>query len=320
MAIPLIIDCDTGADDAIALLMAFSRPDAFNILGVCVVAGNAPLEYVQRNTRKICELAGRTDANVFAGCPRPMLRDPILATYVHGESGMDGCVLPEPVMPLQNKHAIEFLIETLSTASEKITLVITGPMTNLAIALIQRPEIADNIEQIIAMGGSIGAGNITPAAEFNMYADPHAAYVVFNSGIKITLIGLDVTHQIASTPQRIQALRDLKTPVGHAAAGIISHGVKNDMEKFALVGRAVHDACTIAYLLNPGLFEVRPAKIQVETSSALTLGNTVVSTYPAHTEGVKTFVALDVKEDETFDLIFECLKRYEAPQKVANGT
>ncbi len=300
--------------------MAFSRPDTFRILGVCAVAGNVPLECVQRNTRKICELAARTDVRVFAGCPRPILRDPIVATYVHGESGMDGCDLPEPMMPLQNKHAVDFLIETLSTASEKITLVITGPMTNLAVALIQKPEIARSIERVIAMGGSVGAGNITPAAEFNMYADPHAAAVVFNSGLNITLIGLDVTHQVASTPERIQALKDLETPVGDAAAGIISWGDQNDRERFALTGRAVHDACTIAYLLNPGLFEVRPARIQIETASALTLGNTVVSTYPAHTEGVKTFIALDVKENETFDLIFECLKTYAAPRKIANGT
>lgn len=316
---PLIIDCDTGADDAIAILMALSRPDMFNVLGICTVTGNAPLDCTQKNTRKICELAGRPDIKVFAGCPRPMLRESITAAYAHGASGMDGCELPKPSMPLQRQHAVDFLIETLSKSEKKITLVITGPMTNLAVALIQKPEIAEKIDEVIAMGGSVGAGNITPAAEFNMYADPHAAYVVLNANIKITLIGLDVTHQVASTPERIQALKNLNTPVGEAAAGIIAWGDKNDKERFALTGRAVHDACTIAYLLDPTLFEVRPARIQVETTSALTFGNTVVSTYPAHTEGVQSFMAIDVKENETFDLIIDCISRYEFPEKVAYG-
>ena len=197
---PLLIDCDPGKDDAVALLLALASPEALNILGITTVAGNVPLSMTQKNARKICELAGRADVLVHAGCPRPMLHPLITAEHVHGSGGLDGADLPEPRMPLQAMHGVNFLINTLMNSASEITLATLGPLTNIAVAIIQEPGIVSRIGEIVLMGGAITEGNVTPSAEFNIYVDPHAAHVVLNSGIKLTMISLDVTHQVITTP------------------------------------------------------------------------------------------------------------------------
>jgi len=316
---PVIIDCDPGIDDAVALLMALSRTDAFDVLGICTVAGNAPLASTEKNARKICELAHRRDIKVFAGCPRPMAREPITATHVHGESGMSGYELEEPTMPLQRQHAVAYLLDCLSDEKEeeaKPTLVIIGPMTNLAVALVQRPRIAENIAQIVAMGGGIGGGNVTPAAEYNVYADPHAAHVVLSSGIATTLIGLNVTQQLVVTLERLQELKSLKTLVGDFVAGLFGPRANQEDEGDEMyMGlptlRCVHDACTIAYLLTPELFTIMPAKIEVELGNAGTLGFTSVTILKRGGGGAalsSTKIATAMDEKGVFRMIVRCLQ------------
>jgi purine nucleosidase len=275
MAQPLIIDCDPGVDDAIALLLAMASPE-LNLLGITTVAGNVPLHHTQTNARKICELAGRGDVPVFAGCPRPLVRSLITAEAVHGETGLDGASLPEPILPLQAQHGVAFLLDTLRTASEPITLAALGPLTNLAVAMIQEPSLFRRVREIVIMGGAITHGNITPVAEFNSYVDPHAAQVVLSSGVPITLITLDVTHQVLTTPERLQAIRAIATPVATAAADLLTYYGKHDAARYGMPGSPLHDPCVIAYLLQPALFTGQQAHVMVELQSEATLGQTVV--------------------------------------------
>lgn len=273
---PLIIDCDPGVDDAIALLLALASPAELTLLGITTVAGNVPLPLTQYNARRICQLAQRPDVPVFAGCPRAMLQPPITAEHVHGSTGLDGAVLPEPALPLQPQHGVAFLINQLLAASTPVTLALLGPLTNLAVALIQAPDITNNIEQVVIMGGARGQGNVTPSAEFNIYADPHAARVVFEAGLPLTLLGLDLTHQVVTTPDRLAALDQLGTPVGQVAADLLRHYGRLDAERYGLAAAPLHDPCVIGYLLQPDLFAGRPMRVTVETNSSLCLGRTVI--------------------------------------------
>ncbi|MEM9266712.1 MAG: nucleoside hydrolase [Cyanobacteria bacterium P01_F01_bin.13] len=275
MARSIIIDCDPGVDDAIALLLALAHPSQLNILGITTVAGNVPIKYTSQNALKICTLANAT-IPVYAGCPRPMLRPLLTAAHVHGATGLQGTELPNPEPSLMVQHAVAFLIDTLQQATEPIILATLGPLTNIAVALIQAPHIADKIDVIIAMGGAITHGNMTPAAEFNIYVDPHAAQVVFASGISIKLITLDTTHQVLTTTEHLNAFRQLNTPVGTAAADLLAHYGTPDIERYGLPGAPLHDPCVIAYLLRPELFSFRATYTTVDTTSPENLGRTVV--------------------------------------------
>lgn len=272
---PLIIDCDPGVDDAIALLLALASPEDFNLLGITTVAGNVPLSLTQYNARRITHLAQRLDIPVYAGCPRPVLRAPVTAEHVHGQTGLDGADLPQPTQPLQPHHAVAFLIDQCKAAQTPITLATLGPLTNLAVALIQAPEIVNTIDQVVTMGGALGRGNVTPNAEFNIYADPHAAQIVVEAGLKLTLIPLDVTHQVITTPERLAALENLGNSVGQAAAGLLRYYGQREGECYGLAGAPLHDPCVIAYLLQPDLFSGRPMHLAIETDSPLCLGRTV---------------------------------------------
>lgn len=273
---PIIIDCDPGVDDAIALMLALRSPE-LAIKAITVVAGNVPLSLTQRNARQICELLDRRDVPIYAGCPRPLVRSLITAEDIHGKTGLEGATLPEPTLPLQATHAVTFLIDSLQSTPQPLTLATLGPLTNIAVALIQAPEIARNIERIVMMGGGIAHGNITPVAEFNIFVDPHAAQVVFESGIPMTLLGLDITHQVLTTPARLDAIRQIGSPVSDVATAVLSHYGKADEEKLGTIGAPLHDPCVIAYLLRPDFFTTDAGQVQVELTSPLTLGQTVVS-------------------------------------------
>lgn len=273
---PLLIDCDPGVDDAIALLLALASPGDFNLLGITTVAGNVPLPLTQYNARRICQLARRTDVPVFAGCPRAILQSPITAEAVHGATGLDGAVLPEPAVPLHPQHGVAFLINQLLHAEDPITLAVLGPLTNVAVALIQAPDIAKGLGQVVIMGGAKGPGNVTPSAEFNIYADPHAARVVLAAGLPVTLVTLDLTHQVLTTPDRLQALENLGTPVGQVAADLLRYYGQVDIARYGLAGAPLHDPCVIAYLLQPDLFTRCPIQVTVETDDPLHLGRTVI--------------------------------------------
>ena len=233
---PIIIDCDPGVDDAIALMLALRSPE-LAVQAITVVAGNVPLALTQRNARQICELLGRDDVPIYAGCPRPLVRSLITAADIHGKTGLAGATLPSPHLPLQAIHAVSFLIDTLRSTEEPLTLATLGPLTNLAVALVQAPDIIQGIDRIVMMGGGITHGNITPVAEFNIYVDPHAAQVVFDAGIPLTFLSLDITHQVLTTPARLDALRQIGNPVSEIAAAVLSHYGKADAEKLGTGGR-----------------------------------------------------------------------------------
>ena len=253
LARKIIIDCDPGQDDAVALFLAMSSPDDVAILGITAVAGNVPLELTQRNARMICDIAGQTDTQVYAGCERPLVREPITAEYIHGKTGIDGVDIFQPQTPLQDKHAVEFIIETLLASDEdSITLVPTGPLTNIAAAINREPAVLSHVDEIVLMGGAMReGGNRSPSAEFNIQVDPHAADVVFNCGRPVTAFGLDVTHQVLSTRERVARIRSLYNPVATATAGMLSFFHRFDSKKYGSEGAPLHDPCTVAYLLKP---------------------------------------------------------------------
>ncbi len=272
----IIIDTDPGQDDAVAILLALASPE-IEVLGITAVAGNVPLPLTQLNARKICELAGRADMRVFAGCDAPMRRALVTAEHVHGRTGLDGPDLPEPTMPLQEGHAVDFIIDSLrSQPAGSVTLCPLGPLTNIATAFVRAPDIVDRVQKVVLMGGAyFEVGNITPAAEFNIYVDPEAADIVLKSGVEIVMMPLDVTHQALTTRARIRAFREMGTRVGTVVAELTDFFERFDMEKYGSEGAPLHDPCVIAWLLRPDLFEGRHVNVEIETTSALTLGMTV---------------------------------------------
>ncbi|WP_297106970.1 nucleoside hydrolase [uncultured Devosia sp.] len=274
----IIIDTDPGQDDAVAILMALASPEELEVLGVVAVAGNVGLHHNANNARKVVELSGRTEVPVYAGCSRPMRRHLVTAEHVHGETGLNGPDLPEPIIPLQPQHGVDFIIDTLMNAEPKtITLCTLGPLTNIAMALVKQPAIAERIQEIVMMGGAyFEVGNITPAAEFNIYVDPEAADVVMRCGAPITILPLDVTHMIQSTPDRLAAIKALNSRTGDAVHAMLTFSETFDLQKYGWDGAPLHDPTVIAYLLQPGLFEGRHCNVTIETASELTMGMTVV--------------------------------------------
>jgi purine nucleosidase len=275
---PLIIDCDPGVDDAIALFLAFAAPDAVDIRAITTVAGNVGGALTARNARLIREIAGRTDVPVFAGCDRPMVRAPVDAGQFHGASGLGTLRVFEPKAPAQPQHAVPFLVEALMAAPEKsMTIAVTGPMTNIAMAMVIEPRIVERIADIVVMGGARSeGGNITASAEYNIYADPHAAHVVLSSGAPAAIFGLDATHQTRSTPERIAAIRAIGTPAAVASAELLEFSANVERNIPGVSGAPLHDPCTIAYLLKPDLFDLLPCTLAVETNEGVALGHTAV--------------------------------------------
>ena len=273
----IIIDTDPGHDDAVAILAALGSPE-LNILGITAVAGNVPLPLTERNARVICECAGKTDVRVYAGCEAPIKRPLVTAEHVHGRTGLDGVEFPSPQMQLQDVHAVDFIIDTLrEQPSGTVTLCPLGPLTNVAVALSRAPDIIDRIQEIVLMGGAyFEVGNVTPAAEFNIYVDPEAAQMVFRSGIDITVLPLDATHKALITSQRLNAFRAIGSRQGNVVADLLATYNRHDTAKYGSEGGPLHDPCVIAYLLEPGLFDGKLANVEIETESQLTRGMTVV--------------------------------------------
>ena len=306
----IIIDTDPGQDDALAILLALAAPEELEVLGLTVVAGNVPLAWTQKNARKVCELAGKPGTRVFAGAERPMLRKLVTAEHVHGRTGLDGPDLPEPTMPLQTQHAVDFIIDTLcSHPAGEVTLCTLGPLTNVALALQRAPEIAPRIRQLVMMGGGFfEGGNITPAAEFNIYVDPHAAELVFQSGIPLVVMPLDVTHQVLTTRKRVAAIAALDTPLAHAVVQLLEFFERFDVQKYGSDGGPLHDPCVIAYLLEPQLFQGRDCNVSIETRSELTMGMTVVDWWGVTDRPRNATVMRQVDADGFFQLLTARLK------------
>ncbi|WP_120504846.1 nucleoside hydrolase [Sulfitobacter mediterraneus] len=307
----IIIDTDPGQDDAVAILLALASPEDMEVLGITCVAGNVPLDLTSKNARIICELAGRSDVKVFAGCDRPLGRDLVTAEHVHGKTGLDGPDLPDPVMPLQDGHAVDFIIDQLREyAPGTITLCPLGPLTNIATALQKAPDIANRIAKIVLMGGGyFEGGNITPAAEFNIYVDPQAADIVFKCGVPIVVMPLDVTHKALVTKPRNDAFRNIGTPVGNAVAEMTDFFERFDKEKYGSAGAPLHDPCVTAYLINPDLFTGRHINVEIETQSELTMGMTVADWWRVTDRPANATFMGDIDADGFFALLTDRLAR-----------
>jgi purine nucleosidase len=307
----IIIDTDPGQDDAVAILLALASPEEIDVMAITCVAGNVPLDLTTRNACIICELAGRTDVPVYAGCDRPLDRELVTAEHVHGKTGLDGPDLPEPAMTPSAGHAVDYIIDTLRAAEPRsITLCPLGPLTNIATALRRAPEIADNIARIVLMGGGyFEGGNITPAAEFNIYVDPQAADIVFRSGVELVVMPLDVTHKALVTKKRNDAFRALGTPVGTAVAKMTDFFERFDREKYGTDGAPLHDPCVTAYLIDPDLFSGRYINVEIETQSELTMGMTVADWWRVTDRQPNALFVGGIDADGFFALLTERLGR-----------
>ncbi len=307
--ISVILDVDPGHDDAVAILMAAASP-AIDLLAVTCVAGNAPLERTQENARRVLTVGGITDVPVAAGLDGPLARPLVTAADVHGASGLDGPGLPEPAMELDPRHAVDLIVELAMAATRPITLVPTGPLSNVAMALRREPRLRERIERIVLMGGSIAEGNITPSAEFNIYVDPEAAHIVFTSGIPLTMVGLDVSHRARLGPEDTARIRALSTPVGRLVADLLEFFALFHRERYGWDDVPLHDPCCVAELIRPGLITTRPLCVDIETQSTLTRGRTVVDLWGVTGHAPNADVGVDIDRQGFIDVLMDCLRLY----------
>lgn len=310
--LPVIIDCDPGIDDAIALLSAFVAPQ-LNILGICTVCGNQPLPNTLRNALQITELGQRADIPVFAGCHQPMFREPIHGQF-HGENGLGNTAFPAPQKQPETLHAVNFLINSCEQAirdNQPVTLCVLGPLTNLATALRMKPQIAAGIARVVLMGGAYReAGNRTMTSEFNMLADPHAAHVVFSSELNITVLPLDATHQVILTPERVGKFINVSGRISQPLGELMAFWDRNDIRRYGSRGGPLHDPLVIAYVLAPELFGSEKARVFVEYNSELCMGQTVADWYGKSGQAANVDIVTRVDAAKVFMLFYELLSRY----------
>ena len=310
MALPIILDCDPGHDDAIAMVLALASPE-LDVKAITASAGNQTPDKTLRNVLRMLTLLGRQDIPVAGGARKPLMRELIIAENVHGESGLDGPALPEPDFTPQACTAVELMAKTLRESPQPVTIVATGPQTNVALLLNSHPELHDKIARIVLMGGAMVLGNWQPAAEFNIYVDPEAAEIVFQSGIPIVMAGLDVTHKAQIHDQDIARFRQLGNPVATVVAGLLDFFMAYHRdEKWGFVGAPLHDPCTIAWLLKPELFTSVERWVGVETQGKYTQGMTVVDYYFLTGNPPNTTLLLDVDRQGFVDLLAERLAFY----------
>ena len=300
----IIIDTDPGTDDAVAILIALAHFSDQEILGITTVAGNVGVKVGTINALRILEHAGRNNINVYEGESSPLKRELLTAEWVHGTDGLGGVPFPEPSKTEEDLDAVSFLKQSISSSEEKVTLCVLGPMTNIGKALIEKPEISDNIEQIIFMGGSATGGNTTPAAEFNILVDPEATEIVLHSGIELVMMGLDVTHQAISTLDRIKNISETKTKTSELLVGLMSRLANLEIVKKKFPdGTPVHDAFVTAYLVDSSLTTGDFVNVEVETSSELTLGQTVVDVNEISGRDKNVHWMNKVDDDKLFSII-----------------
>ncbi|USP11407.1 pyrimidine-specific ribonucleoside hydrolase RihA [Aeromonas dhakensis] len=311
MALPVILDCDPGHDDAIALILALASPE-LKVLAVTTSAGNQTPDKTLNNALRILTLLGRDDISVAAGAPKPLARELIIADNVHGESGLDGPKLPDPAFAPVSMTALELMASCLRESPEPVTLVPTGPLTNIALLLAAHPELKSKIARIVLMGGAAGAGNWTPAAEFNIYVDPEAADMVFKSGIPITMCGLDVTHQAQVMDEDIERVRAITNPVAQCVAGLLDFFMIYHRDpKWGFAGAPLHDPCTIAWLLAPALFHGVECRVDIETGGTHTSGMTVVDRYGLTGKPANALVLLGLDRAGFIDLLVTRLRAFD---------
>ena len=305
MSTAIILDCDPGHDDAIALLLALASPE-LDVLGVTPVHGNQTLEKTTANALRVLDLADRADIPVAAGADRPLVRELTVASHVHGDSGLDGPALPPAGRAPLGEHAVDFMARTIAASATPVTLVPTGPLTNVALLLARTGGA--NVERIVLMGGAIAEGNMTPAAEFNIWADPEAAQAVFQSGLDTTMIGLDVTHRAVTTPALQARLRSTGS-IGVFVADLVDFFAVYHFETYGWDGAPIHDAVAVAHVIRPGLVTTAELNVEIELDSDLCRGRTVVDRWNRTGRPANAHVGLDLDAGAFFDLLVERIGR-----------
>ncbi|MCE9884309.1 ribosylpyrimidine nucleosidase [Obesumbacterium proteus] len=304
----IILDCDPGHDDAIAIMLAARHP-AIDLLGITIVAGNQTLNKTLVNGLNVCQ---KLDINVpiHAGMPKPIMREQIVADNIHGESGLDGPIFAPLVRKAESKHAIQYIIDTLMNSDGDITLVPVGPLTNIAVAMRMQPAILPKIREIVLMGGAYGTGNFTPSAEFNIYADPEAARVVFTSGVPLVMMGLDLTNQTTCTADVISRMKKVGGPAGELFSDIMSFTLKTQYENYGLAGGPVHDATCIGYLINPDAFKMQDMYVEIDVNNGPCYGRTVCDELGVTGKQPNTKVGMTIDTKWFWDLVEECVRMY----------
>ena len=304
----IILDCDPGHDDAIAIMLAARHP-AIDLLGITIVAGNQTLNKTLVNGLNVCQ---KLDINVpiHAGMPKPIMREQIVADNIHGESGLDGPIFAPLVRKAESKHAIQYIIDTLMNSDGDITLVPVGPLTNIAVAMRMQPAILPKIREIVLMGGAYGTGNFTPSAEFNIYADPEAARVVFTSGVPLVMMGLDLTNQTTCTADVISRMKKVGGPAGELFSDIMSFTLKTQYENYGLAGGPVHDATCIGYLINPDAFKMQDMYVEIDVNNGPCYGRTVCDELGVTGKQPNTKVGMSIDTKWFWDLVEECVRMY----------
>lgn len=309
----IIIDCDPGIDDAIALLAAFVSPE-LDILAITTVCGNQPVETTSRNALKICELGARADIPVHAGSHRPLMRAPIRGQF-HGETGLGSCVLPEPAKKIEPQRAVEFLIDRLLRAGNErqpITICALGPLTNIAMALRIEPEIARGIERIVMMGGAYREpGNRSMTSEFNVLSDPHAAHIVFSSEVPIVALPLDATHQVILTPAHVKQFEAVSGRISQAVSQLMASWDRNQVERYGSRGGPLHDPLVIGWLIAPHLFETRRVRVFIEYQSELCMGQTIADWFDKSGLNPNTDIVTKVDAAAVIEVFLDRFSRYQ---------
>ncbi|HEX5405813.1 MAG TPA: nucleoside hydrolase [Pseudonocardiaceae bacterium] len=309
MARRIILDCDPGHDDTFAIVLAHGSPE-IELAAITTVAGNQTLAKVTRNARSVATLAGITDVPIAAGCDRPLLRDQVVAAQIHGESGLDGATLPEPTVALDPRHGVDVIVQTVMAAAPgEITLVPTGPLTNIAAALRREPHIVSRVREVVLMGGAYTRGNMTPAAEFNIGVDPEAAAIVFDAGWPVTMVGLDLTHQALATPDVVARIDAVGTPLAATLRDLVRFFRDAYSSDQGMSAPPVHDPCAVARVIAPDIMAVREAFVAVETQGRWTSGMTVTDFGNAYGQPPNTFVATTLDVPRFWDLVVDAITR-----------
>lgn len=302
----IILDCDPGHDDAMAILLALGSPE-IDLLAITTVAGNQTLDKTTLNARRICTVAGALDVAIAGGCDRPLLRPLLTAPEIHGESGLDGPSFGEPAVPLQPQHAVDLILETVKANPGEVTLVPVGPLTNIAMALRKDPTLAGNVREVVLMGGSYTRGNTTPAAEFNIFVDPEAAEIVFTSGMPITMVGLDLTHQALATPEVLRRIEGIGSPLSRVVVDMLRFYQAAYGAQQGFGSPPVHDPCAVAAVAIPHTVRCKEAHVAVETAGRWTSGMTVVDFDLGEDRLANARVATELDVKSFWDMMVDAL-------------
>ena len=307
----IILDCDPGHDDAVAIMLAAGSPK-IELLGITTESGNQTIEKTSRNALKVLQWIGRGDIPVYMGCKGPMVREKMTAADIHGETGLDGPAFPEITLKLQEKHAVQYIVETLMASDEPITMVTTGPMTNLGMAIRMEPAIVEKIDKIVLMGGSYQNGNVTPAAEFNIICDPEAAYVCFTCGRPVYMMGLDITRKVLCVPEVVERMKKIGNKASDLFVDLMAHFCRTQKEIFGFPGGPLHDPCTIVWLIAPDVIALKPMHTTIDISRGESYGRTNCDFFNYQKKPINSNVAVAVDVERYWDVIEEELRRYGA--------